>query len=91
MYKIIDSEKTIFAGDDAILFSFFGKSQGQVSASHLNGELGEVRNVKQDESGNIRLEVCFEKKGLIKQKNGNTVLVKLENLRIAFDYQMLIR
>jgi hypothetical protein len=28
MYKIIDSEKTIFAGDDAILFSFFGKSQG---------------------------------------------------------------
>ena len=47
---------------------------GLVSASHLNGELGEVRNLKQDESGIIRLGVCFEKKGLIKQKKGSTVL-----------------
>jgi hypothetical protein len=35
---------------------------GLVSASHLNGELGEVRNMKHDESG-IRLGVYFEKKG----------------------------
>ena len=43
--------------------------------------------VKRDESGIIRFGVCFEKKGLIKQKKGGTVLgvgVKLENLRIAF-------
>jgi hypothetical protein len=58
---------------------------GLVSASHLNGELGEVRNVQSSESGIIRFGVCFEKKGLIKQKKGSTVLVKLENLRIAFE------
>jgi hypothetical protein len=49
---------------------------GLVSASHLNGELGEVRNMKQDETGTTRLGVFFEKKA---------ALVKPENLRIAFE------
>ena len=51
---------------------------GLVSASHLNGELGEVRNKKQNGTG-LRLEVYFEKKG------AKSALVKPENLRIAFD------
>jgi len=53
---------------------------GLVSAPHLNGELGEVRNVKQDDgTGIIRLGVCFEKKGM------KSSLVKPENLCIVFD------
>ena len=52
---------------------------GLVSASHLNGELGEVKDFKQDESG-IRLEVHFEKK-----KGVKSALVKPENLRIVFE------
>ena len=52
---------------------------GLVSASHLNGELGEVKDCKQDESG-IRLEVHFEKK-----KGVKSALVKPENLHIAFE------
>jgi hypothetical protein len=52
---------------------------GLVCAPHLNGELGEVRNYKQDETGIIRLVVYFEKRG----KRGKSV--KPENLRIAFD------
>jgi hypothetical protein len=51
---------------------------GLVSASHLNGELGEVRYMKQDETG-IRLGVNFEKKGV------KSALVKPCNLRIAFE------
>ena len=51
---------------------------GLVSSSHLNGELGEVRNVKRDETG-IRLAVHFEKKGV------RSALVKPANLRIAFE------
>jgi hypothetical protein len=51
---------------------------GLVSAPHLNGELGEVRNWKQSEIG-IRLAVHFEKKG------AKSALVKPENLRIAFE------
>ena len=51
---------------------------GLVSASHLNGELGEVRYVKQNET-EIRLAVHFEKKG------AKSALVKPENLRIAFE------
>ena len=51
---------------------------GLVSASHLNGELGEVSYVKQIETG-IRLGVNFEKKGV------KSALVKPENLRIAFE------
>jgi hypothetical protein len=51
---------------------------GLVSASHLNGVLGEVRRVKQDGTG-LRLGVYFEKKGV------KSALVKPENyLRIAF-------
>jgi hypothetical protein len=53
---------------------------GLVSASHLNGELGEVRNVKLNANATgIRLEVYFEKKGV------KSVLVKPENLHIAFE------
>jgi hypothetical protein len=51
---------------------------GLVSASHLNGELGEVRNWKNTETG-IRFAVYFEKKG------AKSALVKPENLRIAFE------
>ena len=51
---------------------------GLISASHLNGELGEVRDVKKSGTG-IRLAVHFEKKG------EKSALVKLENLRIAFE------
>jgi hypothetical protein len=52
---------------------------GLVIAPRLNGELGEVRNVKQDGTGIIRFGVVFEKKGT------KSALVKPENLRIAFD------
>ena len=51
---------------------------GLISASHLNGELGEVRHLKQDETG-FRLGVQFEKKG------AKSALVKPANLRIAFE------
>ena len=51
---------------------------GLVSASHLNGELGEVRDFKDNEVG-LRLVVYFEKKG------AKPSLVKLENLRIVFE------
>jgi hypothetical protein len=51
---------------------------GLVSASHLNGELGEVRNKKQDGTG-LRLAVHFEKKGV------KSALVQPANLRIAFE------
>ena len=56
---------------------------GLVSASHLNGELGEVRNIKQDGT-EIRLGVNFEKKGL------ESALVKPENLRIVFELPELV-
>ena len=52
---------------------------GLVSASHLNGELGEVINVEENETGTTRLAVHFEKKGV------KSALVKPENLRIAFE------
>jgi hypothetical protein len=51
---------------------------GLVSASHLNGELGQVVHMKEDETG-IRIGVTFEKKSL------KSALVKQENLRIAFE------
>jgi len=51
---------------------------GLVSASHLNGELGEVRDMKRSGTG-VRLAVHFEKKGV------KSALVKPENLRIAFE------
>jgi hypothetical protein len=53
---------------------------GLVSASHLNGELGEVRSAKLNANAmGIRLAVYFEKKGV------KSALVKPENLRIAFE------
>jgi hypothetical protein len=51
---------------------------GLISASHLNGELGEVRSFKDTNAG-IRLGVHFDKKG------AKPALVKPENLRIAFE------
>ena len=50
---------------------------GLVSASHLNGELGEVRSINHNETG-FRLVVQFE-------KDAKSALVKPENLRIAFE------
>jgi hypothetical protein len=51
---------------------------GLISASHLNGELGDVRHFKDSNDG-IRVGVQFERKGL------KSALVKPENLRIAFE------
>jgi hypothetical protein len=51
---------------------------GLVSASHLNGKPGEVRNLKHNEP-DIRCAVYFEKKSL------KSALVKPENLRVAFE------
>jgi hypothetical protein len=50
---------------------------GLVSASHLNGELGEVRSINHNVTG-FRLGVQFE-------KDAKSALVKPENLRIAFE------
>jgi hypothetical protein len=51
---------------------------GLVSASHLNGELGEVRNIKRNGT-EIRLAVHFEKKSL------KSAWVKPANLRIVIE------
>ena len=51
---------------------------GLVSASHLNGKLGEVRNGRETNTG-LRLGVCFEK------NCWTSALVKPKNLRIAFE------
>ena len=59
---------------------------GLISASHLNGELGVARDVKEIETG-IRLVVNFEK-----TKGVKSALVKPENLRILhLSYQATIR
>ena len=51
-----------------------------LGASHLDGELGEVRNMKKPENGNgIRLEVYFEKKGV------KSALVKPGDIQVAFE------
>jgi hypothetical protein len=50
---------------------------GLVSAPHLNGEVGDVRNTKVNING-LRVGVFFEKKSLM------SALVKPENLRILF-------
>jgi hypothetical protein len=51
---------------------------GLLSASHLNGKLGEVRNIKKPENG-LRLEVYFEKKGV------KSALVKPGDIQVAFE------
>jgi hypothetical protein len=53
---------------------------GLVSTSHLNGELGVVRNIKENVNG-MRLAVHFDQmnEGL------RSALVKPENLRVAFE------
>jgi len=53
---------------------------GLVSASHLNGELGEVKEITHDGSG-IRMWVYFEKKGV------KSELVKPENCTLHLSYQ----
>ena len=53
---------------------------GLVSASHLNGELGVVRNIKENVNG-IRLAVHFDQMNL----GLGSALVKPENLRVAFE------
>jgi hypothetical protein len=57
---------------------------GLISALHLNGELGEVRNWKQSGTG-IRMAVHFEKKGV------RSALVKPENLMIAFELPQIVK
>ena len=52
--------------------------RGLVSSSHLNRELGEVKEITHDGSG-IRIWVYFEKKGV------KSALVKPEKLHIAFE------
>jgi hypothetical protein len=58
--------------------------RGLVNASHLNGEFGEVRDIKQNSTGTPKLEVQFRV-----HSKGNLysflMLVKPENLRIAFE------
>jgi hypothetical protein len=51
---------------------------GLVRESHLNGELGEVRDFEDNEVG-LRLLVYFEKKGV------KPSLVEPKNLRIVFE------
>ena len=53
---------------------------GLVSASHLNGKLGEVRAFVKQPTG-TRLEVHFE------EKSQKPSLVKPENLRVAFEFE----
>ena len=54
---------------------------GLVSASHLNGELGDVRDWKYDSATKgVRLAVHFQK-----NKGVKSALVKPENVRIAFE------
>ena len=54
---------------------------GLVSASHLNGELGDVRDWKYDSTTKgVRLAVRFQK-----NKGVKSALVKPENVRIAFE------
>jgi hypothetical protein len=52
---------------------------GLIHASHLNGELGDVRDAKPNGIG-FRLVVHLEKK-----KGVKSALVKAENLQIAFE------
>jgi len=52
---------------------------GLVSASHLNGQLGDVRGGRYNDDGMLRLEVHFEKSSL------KSALVKPKNVRVAFE------
>jgi hypothetical protein len=76
----IDNERTHRVMSDLILPQVGCPviCHGLVSASHLNGKLGEVRNGRETNTG-LRLGVCFEK------KSWTSALVKPKNLRIAFE------
>lgn len=52
---------------------------GLVIASHLNGQVGDVRGGRYNNDGMLRLEVHFEKKSL------KSAFVKPENVRVAFE------
>jgi hypothetical protein len=52
-------------------------AHGLVSASHINGQVGDVRDL--NSTGEVRFVVHFEK------KNAKPSLVKPGNLRIAFE------
>jgi len=76
----VDDGKT-YRVENRLLLPFAGCPvicHGLVSASHLNGELGEARTSTNTKTG-FRLAVNFEKKSL------KSVLIKPENLRIAFE------
>jgi hypothetical protein len=76
----VDDERT-YRVENRLLLPLIGCPvicHGLVSASHLNGELGEVRKSTNTKTG-FRLAVHFEKKSL------KSVLVKPQNLRIAFE------
>ena len=75
-----DDERTFHVAFDLIL-PFKGcpvKCHGLVSASYLNGEVGEVRGYHENKNG-IRLKVRFE------NKSYHPVMVKPANLRIVFE------
>lgn len=52
---------------------------GLKKATHLNGKIGDLRTPPTFSDGTYRFMVHFEDEGL------KPVLVKLENLRVAFD------
>ena len=74
-------EERIYRVESYLTLPFIGCPvicHGLLSASHLNGELGEVRNMKETGNG-IRLAVYFEKKGV------KSALVKPGNVQVAFE------
>ena len=74
-------EERIYRVESYLTLPFIGCPvicHGLLSASHLNGELGEVRKMKGTEDG-IRLAVYFEKKGV------KSALVKPGNVQVAFE------
>jgi len=79
--QVDDEQEYHFAND--LIFPTSGCPvicRGLVSASHLNGKLGEVRAFVKQPTG-TRLEVHFE------EKSQKPSLVKSENLRIAFKFE----
>ena len=79
--QVDDEQEYRFAND--LIFPTSGCPvicRGLVSASHLNGKLGEVRAFVKQPTG-TRLEVHFE------EKSQKPSLVKSENLRIAFKFE----
>lgn len=77
-----EEEERIFHVESNIISPHTGTPvicHGLVSASHLNGQLGDVRGGRYNALGMLRLEVHFEKLSL------KSALVKPENVRVAFE------